>query len=199
QSAMPHLGQCRSRTGWRTCVGARQGQYRFGAALGMVVQTDAAAAALAGGVTQTQAEPQALARGRYERLAELVGDVEADARPAIANAQGDGGTGPVERELQRSAVGVGGVVEQIYQRLPQRFVSANGWRGGRTIDGTTQLEARRRPHHLPALKQLAQELIGGLQCMALRLVSLGGADQFPQCRAAVMHLLLQQVDIGAQL
>ena len=115
----------------------------------------------------------------------------------VADGQFDPLRIPVQAYLQILGTGIGGVVQQIEQRLTE-VRRRHQLRRTAKADAL-EAECRLRAHQVPALQDRVDPFARGLLDDRLAPVSLGSADQLSQTLLAELDLRLQQAEILAQL
>ena len=162
----------------------------------MVIQLNRATSTGHAGLAEKQPQTKALALGGEERPTQLFGDGQWHPRAMITNAQAQPLVIPVQANVEFVRTGVGGVVEQIEQRLGE----IGRWHDPRWRAAAQALiaVAGLGTHQMPAIQSGFQPFDTGLLHHCLTPIVLGGAHQLLQGVLAQLDLLLQQGQIILQ-
>src|SRR5690554_5572396 len=94
-------------------LAVRQNHFSECSPVRMIIQTYATAEAIDGGVGEEETDPQTLALGGNEGIAQLIGDLHADAGAMVTNVDYHLALIPVQADEDLVRRGVGGIVEQV--------------------------------------------------------------------------------------
>ena len=141
-------------------------------------------------MAEQQAYTQPRPTGADYRLARVLQDIHVDTGPPVADGYARLALIPVATHLHPVRAGIGGIVQQVLQRLAEGGIELDSGRvpGGLHLD----IAHHARPPHRPTLDRLGDEGIQGQRPGLLYRGQLRGAGEALQGGFALGQLLLEQ-------